>query len=174
MDYLIKGLKTFNGMEGGGYECSIYRGKVKVGTAMNEGSGGSDFFHFTSREEEATFQEAAAKWYETSRSKVEWEGWCKENSISLDVSAQHKMESWVSETMSSMEEQKRFKRLSKTKTLFRLKGDEEGVWRTIGQVGPRVIDHIVKHYGANVEQIYGVQMPAVLGTATAAPSAFSF
>lgn len=174
MNYHLKGLKTFNGMEGGGYECNIYRDKVKVGTAMNEGSGGDDHFHFTSREEETAFQDAAGKWYETSRSKTEWESWCKENSMSLDVRPQHKMESWVSETMSGMEEQKRLKRLSKTKTLFRLKGDEAGVWRTIGEVGQRVVDHIVKKHGENVERIFGAQMPSILGTATTAPSAFDF
>lgn len=174
MDYQIKGLKTFNGMDGGGYECNIYRDKAKVGTAMNEGSGGCDFFHFTSREQEAAFEEAAAKWYETSRSKTDWENWSKEHSLSPDVSNQHKMESWVSETMSSMEEQKRLKRISKGKTLFRLKGDEDGVWRTIGQVGQRVVDHIVKEHGEQLEQIYGAQLPSVLGTATSAPGALSF
>jgi hypothetical protein len=174
MDYQIKGLKTFNGMEGGGYECSIYRGKLKIGTAMNDANGGCDFFHFINKEEEPAFEKAVSAWYETSQSKTEWENWCKENSMSLDVRVQHKMESWVSETMSGLEEQKRLKRLSKTKTLFRLKGDEDGVWRTFNQVGQKVIDHAIKKYGDQLEQIYGAQLPPILGTATTVPGALSF
>lgn len=65
------------------------------------------------------------------------------------------MESWVAEFIADREEEKLLKRLSKTKTLFRLKGDPFGEWRTYNTVDPRVLSQIQAKHGDQVERIYG-------------------
>lgn len=71
--YTLKGIKTFDGMEGGGYEANLYLGKKKIASAFNGGDGGCDFFRFVNKEEEKAFQDFCDKWYQTSRAKVEFE-----------------------------------------------------------------------------------------------------
>lgn len=51
-------------------------------------------------------------------------------------------------------EQQQIKRWCKTKTVFRLKNDPEGSWRTIkAPYSDRVREHIVRKYGNRVEEI---------------------
>jgi len=38
--YSVKSVKSFNGMEDAGYNCDLYKGKVKVAECIYEGSGG--------------------------------------------------------------------------------------------------------------------------------------
>ncbi len=174
MNYHLKGLKTFNGMEGGGYEATLYLDKKKVAIAMNGGAGGCDDFHFVSRDDESAFQAFVDAWYETSRAKVDWAAFVKEHGLNDDeVSAGSKMESWVSSAIGDIENQKRLKRLARTQTLFRLKGDNEGDWRTVKPAGDRAVLWIREKYGDKVETIFGA-IHAVTGPATTAPSEFNF
>lgn len=154
--YTLKGIKTFNGMEGGGYEANLYLGKKKVGTCFNDGNGGCDYFHFNKKEYEAPFVAFCKEWYQTSQAKAEFEKLTAQYGTDADnYSQSYAMESWVSEFLASREEEKNLKRWSKTKTLFRLKGDPVGEWRTYNTVDPRVIPHIREKHGDQIERIYG-------------------
>lgn len=176
MTYSLKNLKTFTGMEGGGYEASLYKGNTKIGTAMNAGDGGSDIFRFVSREAESEFTAFANDWYETSDSKREWDEFVAQNKLDSSpdgATAQaHKLESWVSEEEGRMETKKWLKRNAKNKTLFRLLGDEKGTWRTINKTGQTVIDQILKKYSGKIEVIYGAN--GITGPATNSPAVLNF
>lgn len=170
--YELKGIKTFNGREGGGYEATLYLGSKKVGVAMNEGSGGGDCFRFNTKESEAAFQAFVNTWYETSESKAYWDAWSKEHELDTMDSILHKMECWTTEFIDNRESEKQLKRWSKTKTVFRLKGDGKGTWRTCNQKGDKIIQYIHKTYGDKVETIYG--LPPTPTHATTAPSELNF
>lgn len=49
MKYEIKNLKTFNGHDGGGFECSLYRDGKRVATVFNSGCGGCNEYSFPSQ-----------------------------------------------------------------------------------------------------------------------------
>lgn len=181
--YHLKGLKTFTGNEGGGYECNIYLGTKKIARAFNDANGGPDDFHFFDRADEKPFVDFTVAWYETSDAKSEWEALTKQYGGDADPGAAHKMESWVGETIDHAENEKRFKRLSKTKALFRLKGDERGTWRTLTvPLSAKAVQWIRNKYADQVEAIYGestveqAAKPAASRPtqATIAPSPFSF
>lgn len=181
--YHLKGLKTFNGNEGGGYECNIYLGTKKIARAFNDANGGPDDFHFFDRADEKPFADFTAAWYETSASKPEWEALVKKYGGDADPGVAHKMECWVSTAIDDAENEKRFKRLSKTKTLFMLKGDEKDNWRTLNTpLSAKAVQWIRNKYADRVETIYGestVQEAAKPAAsqptqATIAPSPFSF
>lgn len=183
MQYYLKGLKTFTGNEGGGYEAFIYLGTKKIAHAFNGANGGPDDFHFFDRADEKPFVDFAAAWYETSHAKPEWEALTKHYGGNVDPGAAHKIESWVADAVSQADEQKWLKRNSKTKTLFRLNGDDRFNWRTLkGPPGEKAIQWLRNKYGDQVETIYGEstikERPGTLAIkpiqATIAPSSLNF
>ncbi len=54
--YGIKKLKTWNGRDGGGFSCDLFKDGTKIGDAINEGSGGCTSIHFLSRELREEFE----------------------------------------------------------------------------------------------------------------------
>ena len=54
MKYEVKNLKTFNGHDGGGFECSLYKDGKRIGTVFNAGYGGCHEYTFADRTIEAT------------------------------------------------------------------------------------------------------------------------
>lgn len=156
--YTLKGIKTFNGMEGGGYEANLYLGKKKIGTCLNGATGGPDDFHFFKKEDEEAFVAFCKEWYQTSEAKAGFDKLVAHTGTdSSNYDTSYAMEGWVSEFLAAYEEEKLLKRWSKTKTLFRLKGDPVGEWRTYNTVDPRVIPQIREKHGDQIERIYGQQ-----------------
>jgi hypothetical protein len=56
--YSVRGYKTHMGMEGYGFNAKLYKHGAKVADVLNEGSGGCNFYYFTSRAEETAFHAA--------------------------------------------------------------------------------------------------------------------
>ena len=54
-DYSVKGLKTFRGVEGTGFEATLYRGSKRIATVVDDGWGGCHKWYWMdeSAEEEA-------------------------------------------------------------------------------------------------------------------------
>lgn len=154
--YHLKKIKTFNGREGGGYEAEIYLGKKKVAHALNEGNGGCDFFHFINKEDEQPFVEFCKRWYQTSAAKAEFEKLTAHYGTDAgDYGTSYAMEAWVSDFLDARETEKTLKRWSKTKTPFRLVGDDPGNWRTVNApISAEVVTWIRNKYGDQVETIY--------------------
>lgn len=46
MKYEVKNLKTFNGRDGGGFECSLYKDGKRIGTVFNGGCGAGNYYDF--------------------------------------------------------------------------------------------------------------------------------
>lgn len=112
-EFTIKGLKTFDGMEGGGFECSLYMDGKKVGTAFDSGSGGEARLNVT-REVESAFEK-----------------WAVANSPEEDVIPYWAVQGAICKLVDDFEELKNLKRLCRTKILFQIQGDEDGTWRTV-------------------------------------------
>ena len=46
MTYTVKNIKTFNGMEGSGFNCNLYRDKTKIAEVIDDASGGMIIFYW--------------------------------------------------------------------------------------------------------------------------------
>ena len=51
MEYSVKGVKTFRGMEGTGWECSLYKDGKKIGTVLDDAHGGPLMFYIPQKEQ---------------------------------------------------------------------------------------------------------------------------
>ena len=54
-DYNVKNVKFFRGMEGQGFNSTLYRGNIKVADVDDDGNGGCFHFYYHSKKEEDTF-----------------------------------------------------------------------------------------------------------------------
>lgn len=142
--YKVAKVKTFKGREGEGFNADLIRDGKKVAEIINDASGGCLDFHWldfaATRVDvnwtgyhndpvvlHCTPQEAAL--YEFLRGKtwtLDLAGHDADNSP-----VQHDPESYASELVGKFLDDKRFRRMCKTQTLFRLMGDEVGAWRVI-------------------------------------------
>jgi hypothetical protein len=50
MSYTVKNIKTFNGMEGSGFNCNLYRDKTKIAEVIDDASGGMIIFYWADQE----------------------------------------------------------------------------------------------------------------------------
>ena len=64
-----------------------------------------------------------------------------------------------------MTDDERYRKLCARKTLFRLKGDEEGHWRALrARFGPQMRASLVDHYGDRLEAILNESLQDVDGS----------
>lgn len=160
-DYTVKGVKSFEGMEGLGFNATLYREGRKVATVIDDASGGEVMFRWLdegastvkyphhghngeTRELDGTPEEALFAKVVFDLPSVESHG------MTL-----HKSEGWVvSDLVNEYEDRRWLRRNTKTKTLFRLKGEEAGSYRTINSpYGEKVVEYIMGKYGDKVELI---------------------
>lgn len=132
-DWTVKGVKTFVGTEGHGFNASLYfRGK-RVAFVYDDASGGPAVFNWKDREAEKAMQalcDAAEP--------------CKGVSMGPDL--------LVSVLVDEYEDNRRLRRHCKTKVLFRAPGDPDGEFRAFKTPFTRqIVDHIHKEYGPKTE-----------------------
>jgi hypothetical protein len=169
MSYEVRNVKTFMGMDSHGYNATLYRDGVKVAFVIEDGNGGESeiqwFDHqapkvevqwtdYTGKPLSIRCTPEEAKLYEFIRGKT-WDS---------EVSGKFQMNigMFVSELVDEFENAKRFKRICKDKTLFRIKGDKADVWRTIkAAFSKRVKDFIVGKYGDQVDEILNEKLGQV-------------
>ena len=160
MPYEVRNVKTFMGNDCPGFNATLYRDGVKIALVVDDGSGGMMSF----------------EWLDCQAPKVEIPWWNYKNEPcmilctpeeaklhefirgktfdGLSGPEQMDIEMFASGLVDKFENAKRFKRLCKTNTLFRVNGDKDGEWRTIkGPFTKRIKDFIVKIYGVKVEVI---------------------
>ncbi len=163
MSYTVKNVKKFRGMEGTGFNLNLLRDGKKVAFVMDEGCGGVSRFEWVDYDKpkvdvqwtnyqkqpctiRCTPEEATL--YEFLRGKT-----FKVGTVTLVVDP----DIFVGDLLENYENDKRFARLCKTKTLFRLKGDKEGEWRALTVHGvsfnKTVKDKIISKFGDQVEEI---------------------
>jgi hypothetical protein len=145
-DYSVKNVKNFMGREGYGFNCTLYRNGKKVGTCIDDASGGGmypvDWDRKVDRKEEQRLLNEHIK----SLPKVQYSS---ERELTVDEGL------FVSELVNKFEKDKevrKVKRQCESKTLFRTKDQREGQYYIINfPFDQRVKDHIIKNNGTDVE-----------------------
>lgn len=144
-DFTLKGLKTLNTPDGRAYNCSLaYQGK-KMAEVHYAGNGGEVLIRYADPKFENTFR-AWLKALPPLASEYSPEGLQWNDGLFID------------ELVDDVCEKKALDRISKKKTIFRLKGDEVGIWRELNKVGPDAVLWAVNKYGDKIELIYGVKI----------------
>ena len=163
--YTVSKVKTFKGREGEGFNADLLCDGKKVGEVINDASGGCIDFHwldFASTRVDVNWigynatpvvlrctpQEAA--FYEFLRGKtwtLDLAGHDADNSP-----VQHDPDSYAGFLVDEFLDDRRFRRICKTKTMFRLSTDENGVLRTLSVAfSPNVKAKVVEKYGDKIE-----------------------
>jgi len=138
--YSIKNLKTFRGKAGtGGYTCAVYNEKTKIILASDPDTGGPVHLNYVGgrkdNPEVIAIKDFADKAFPDNVETVE----CLINAM---VDAKLHVD-WV-------------KRQCKKNTMFRVKGDKEGSYRTIKHpYCGEVMNHLHQNYGALIELYNG-------------------
>ena len=179
--YTLTKIKTFSGRDGHGLNATICRDGKPICFVLDEGCGGEmrhDFknplqnaasFHATTHEM-ATQEEKALGVYclaflSSEEIAVEYksaqkmkDSYAPQIRVEMYV-ARNAVELWINTTVDSYQNDKRFNRLSKTKTLFRLKDDAKNDWRTVaGSYSPQIGKYLADKYSNQLETIWGVQV----------------
>ena len=120
MIYTVKNVKGFQGLEGYGYECSLYKDGKKIGTITDTANGGMADYYLDKGE-----KEILDKHCETLPKIVD-----KYIPDGMEVDA----DMFVGGLVDKYEADKQIKRWCKTQIVYTLKGDEENSYRTIKAV----------------------------------------
>ena len=147
--YEVKNLKGFQGMECPGFNATLYtRGGKRIATIIQDGSGGPVSIEFIDKAEEDAF----VAYIKTlprdplSTDPVIAKMFPEGMEVTDDI--------YISQLADLYRNDKRMSRLCKKETLFRLKGDGEGCYRTLNvKWGPTAKDYLDKHHGQNIEEI---------------------
>lgn len=124
------------------YAADIWIDGKKVGEARNDGGGGETIIHIMPR---ALHEKA--------------EAFCKampnEPEHDLEMNLELYIDLMAEQMIRNQEELKQYKRWCKKETVFRVKGDPAGEWRTIKKqpYEPRVAEAIRKKYADQLEEI---------------------
>lgn len=166
MEYTLQGIKTFRGTDGQGLNATLYRDGIKVAFVIDAGCGGDvDWQWFDRQAPRETVHSVnsqgtpftiqctpeEAKLYEFLRGKT----WKFDKSFGLgERDIQISPSYFIAELANDTINENRFKRLCKSKTVFRLKTDEKDCWRTLNApFDKRVKDLIVRKFGDQIESI---------------------
>lgn len=139
LDYSVKGVKSFIGMEGYGFNATLYRSKKKVAFVIDEAHGG-DYIY---------------QWYDKAEEKI-LRDYCASlpKHIAYDMEMAENPDSLIAELVDAYENNKRLSRLCKSSTLIRLKGDKEGEYRQFKHIYDDAMKKSLKgRYGDNITEI---------------------
>ncbi len=164
MSYTVNGVKTFRGHDGQGYNASLLRDGKKVAFITNLADGGEiqiDWLDVKKTRVEivhiGTYDRQEHRYQGTPEEKLVMEFIADKTYVcTFDGQVKrHNAETFVDELVCDFLDRKRFDRLSRTKTLFRLVGDDIDKWRTIAKpYDENVQAWLDKTYGDKLEKIY--------------------
>lgn len=141
--YTVKGIKSFVGMEGLGFNATLYKDGRKIAFCIDEGCGGDVIFQFVNRDgkDEKTLRD-----YCDTLPRVKCKG--VPEGLKMDMG-------WfITALVDQCEKDQKFKRQCKTHTLFRLTDDKEGQYWTLKAVySPTVREHLQKKHGDKLVEI---------------------
>lgn len=141
LNYSVKGIKSFRGMEGYGFNATLYRDGKKVCFVIDEATGGNYLYEWVDRKEETILRD-----YCKSLPKEHY----PEHDITIDVDA----DMFVNELVIEFENYTQFKRKCKTATLFTLKTDEDGkYWSFKRTYCPDMKRFLQTKYGDQIKEI---------------------
>ena len=159
--YQVKNVKIFRGHDGHAFNSSLYCDGKRVATVDDDGWGGECRFQWLDYKKpkvEVTCKHCDGTEYVRKCTPAEaaflenLKGRTYEYGGKLN---NHNPDTYVGELIQEFETQKQYRKWCKGRTVFRLKGDKEGEWRTIGMPwsDPRTKPYIDKKYGSKVEEI---------------------
>ncbi len=137
--YTVTKVRSFRGRDGYGFNTDLMKDGIKIAFVIDEGCGGCLHYEWADLME----KDALNKHIKTLP-KVKSP--CGEMTVDIDL--------FVSRLVDVYEAEKKLKRLCKTKTLFRLKTDNEGTYRVIARrFDAAVKEFLLKKYGDNLGEI---------------------
>jgi hypothetical protein len=140
----LKNLKSYSGLsrETAAFTAALYIDGKRAADLRNDGNGGCNEMHFDDRALEQKFYDYC-KSLPPVPSGYEGMG-------DLEMNADF----FISLLVEKEEQKKYLKTKCRKQTLFTLKGDKEGEWRTVrAPFSPKVKDFIVGKYGDAVSEI---------------------
>jgi hypothetical protein len=187
MNYTLTSIKSFTGREGYGLNAVICENGKPVAFVLDDASGGPLSIDFKNpgqspksfKDSQATYKGAEARclawaltWYASPAFAA-----VKARALDAELEAKYPsttpktelqksyraLETWVNSTADEVilakKMEAQLKRWAKTKTVFKLKGDKPGEYRTLGApVTQAYVDHLMKKHGEQLEMIYGVDL----------------
>lgn len=144
--YTLKNMQSMNGVEGLAWSATIYKGKVKVADAHDDGWGGGVRMTYASKELQAEFIEFA---------KSQNQDYLRDYP-GLEAEVDGVQAGMMADTHDSI---KKIERQCKTKTLFRLKNDDpDTYWTMKNPFDSRVAAHLRAKHGANLDCILNEEL----------------
>lgn len=158
MTYTLAAIKTFTGREGYGLNANVMRDGKRIATVIDSGNGGemSVYFDGATREEkdanEKAFYAFTKADYDQRDGHAKWVESMKQYGADVAAQSAHAIaENWINRMADLHASRKRLARLSKTQTLFIVKGEKKGTMRTLKQpYSPAAEAWIRNKYGAQV------------------------
>lgn len=178
--FTLAKVKTFIGNEGHGLNAEITMDGQAVAFVLDDASGGMlqvDWFTMQGRQRSrgneaaraALLQHARAD-YDSAGGDAAHEARLKELGLwfegcGLSQRSEHDLiEHWVNEEFARVVAMRNLKRWAKTKTVFRLKGDKVGEYRTLGRpYAEGVIPFLRGRYGESLDFVFNPAAPALHG-----------
>jgi len=137
--YRVKGLKSFEGLDGIAWSATIHRDNVKIGRATDEGNGSGTHFEWNSAKEKQALEAYVDKLPETEFNGEPWK-------ISV--------EGFVGGLADEYEANQKFRRKCRTKTLITLQDYKKDEYCELKvSYNKKVKDLLEKKYGADLKEI---------------------
>lgn len=149
--YSVRNVKTFRGMEGEGFNATLYREGRRIAFVIDDASGGDIQIQWTNRCTRDVEEKPLLDFLKTLP-KEKWED--QEYDVTPDV--------FIATLVDQSQIEKRLKQLFEKKTLFRLREDstEDDNWRVIERpFSPAIKSALFKKYGNRLGQILNEVYP---------------
>jgi hypothetical protein len=172
--YTVKGVKCWQGTDGMGFECSLYREGKKVARCLEDGGGGEIHIYWEDRQAPfvpikvmvADYSDAAIREDSVSEKQHTYKGTPEEKLLVEMVNAMttefhgstlRKDAGWyIGDLCEEFDNQRRLKARLRKATWFRLKSEtyNEDEWSVVrAPWSQRVKDHLVNKYGDNLGEV---------------------
>lgn len=159
----VKNVKTFVGMEGEGFNCTLYKDGKRIAFVIDSAQGGEYQFQWVDHK----LERVDIKSFDLKGDEITYKGTPLEKVVVdfvntlppedvdfHDETVRVDLDIFVAHLVEQYEEAKQLKGWCRKKTLFVLKGDEGGHYRTVtAPYGEKVKDFITEKYGDQVEEI---------------------
>lgn len=143
----VKNIKTFTGTKGYGFECSLYIDGIRAAHVLDAADGGEANFNWLSKEKEREFKvyvdALPNNFFENPEVHAHFPEGVKQDCTSV-----------VCNLIGDVKRAKELKRWCKTKTIFRLPGDQRGSYRLIEERYSAVVKaYLLDTHGKDIEII---------------------
>lgn len=140
--YTVKNVKTFEGMEGIGFNASLYQGGKKIAFVIDDATGGDLQIQWHDKTAKTALLE-----YINTLPDCDIDG-TGEHLVSMSVDI------FISELVNQHMERQQKRRWCKNATVFRVKGDRQGEYRKVPvPYSSAVKAKLIEEYGDDLEEI---------------------